>query len=194
MIQKSIVIFILSQTLLFGQNPIDYTVHIQPIITQNCVPCHKKGGIGPFSLEQYEDVVKRADFIAEVTQSRYMPPFPADKSFQHYANERGLKNEEIELIQKWVKSPPAPRGGSPKSEEKKLPTLVLAAENDDTIPLWHCETYAQTIPDATLHVIPKTSHGIPQNNPEAVIEVFLEAFLAPIVRSSSIETRALLKE
>ena len=123
MIQKSIAFLILSQTLLFGQNPIDYAVHIQPIITQNCVPCHKKGGIGPFSLEQYEDVAKRADFIAEVTQSRYMPPFPADKSFQHYANERGLKNEEIELIQKWVKSPPAPRGGSPKSEEKKLPLL-----------------------------------------------------------------------
>ena len=121
MIQKSIAFLILSQTLLFGQNPIDYAVHIQPIITQNCVPCHKKGGIGPFSLEQYEDVAKRADFIAEVTQSRYMPPFPADKSFQHYANERGLKNEEIELIQKWVKSPPAPRGGSPKSKEKKLP-------------------------------------------------------------------------
>lgn len=54
------------------------------------------------------------------------------------------------------------------------PTLILAAENDDTIPLWHCETYAQTIPGATLHVIPESSHGLPQNNPEAVIQEFLK--------------------
>lgn len=55
----------------------------------------------------------------------------------------------------------------------RTPTLILAAENDDTIPLWHCETYAQTIPGATLHVIPEASHGLPQNNPEAIIEEFL---------------------
>ena len=82
------------------------------------------------------------------------------------------------------------------------PTLVLAAENDDTIPLWHCETYAQTIPDATLYVIPEAGHGIPQNNPEAVIEIFLKVLLdaslhtslLPAVCLSSIETREQLKK
>ena len=108
-----------------AQSPITYDTHIQPIITQNCVPCHKVGGIGPFSLESYEDVAKRAEFIAKVTENRYMPPFPADKSFQHYANERGLKDEEIELIQKWIQSPksiispPPSRRGSQRSEVKK---------------------------------------------------------------------------
>ena len=80
----------------------------------------------------------------------------------------------------------------------RTPTLVLAAEDDDTIPLWHCETYAQTIPGATLHVIPEASHGLPQNNPEAVIQVFLkvllDASLSPAVCSSSIEAREGLKE
>lgn len=59
-------------------------------------------GVGPFHLLTYEDVAKRSKFVAKVTQMKYMPPFPADKSFQHYANERGLKEEEIELIQQWV--------------------------------------------------------------------------------------------
>ncbi len=77
---------------------------IQPIITQNCAtPCHHPGGVGPFSLLTYEDVAKRAKFIAKVTQIRYMPPFPADRTFQHYANERGLSDKEIDLIQAWVK-------------------------------------------------------------------------------------------
>ena len=56
----------------------------------------------------------------------------------------------------------------------RTPTLILAAENDDTIPFWHCETYAQTIPGAILRVISETSHGVPQNNPKAVIQALLE--------------------
>ncbi len=105
-----------------------YHRDIKPIITQNCAtPCHHPGGVGPFSLLTYEDVAKRAKFIAKVTQIRYMPPFPADRTFQHYANERGLSHKEIELIGQWVKGGTA-RGRSEgigvsgptgRSEEKK---------------------------------------------------------------------------
>lgn len=80
-----------------------YTKDIQPIISQHCAPCHQPGGLGPFSLLTYEDVAKRGTFVAKVTQIRYMPPFPADREFQHYANERGLSETEINTIQAWVK-------------------------------------------------------------------------------------------
>ncbi len=63
----------------------------------------------------------------------------------------------------------------------RTPTLVLAAEQDDTIPLWHCQTYAQRIPEATLQVIPEASHGLPQNHPDDIAQRFLQAFL-PIAR------------
>lgn len=87
----------------WGQAP-TYTANVQPIIIQNCAtPCHHPGGVGPFSLMTYEDVAKRGKFIAKVTQSHYMPPFPADRQFQHYANERGLSDAEINMIQAWVK-------------------------------------------------------------------------------------------
>ena len=56
----------------------------------------------------------------------------------------------------------------------RTPTLILAAQNDDTIPLWHCEIYAETIPGATLRIIPEASHGVPQNNPDAIIQALLE--------------------
>lgn len=45
----------------------------------------------------------------------------------------------------------------------QLPTLVMSGDRDETIPLWHSETYAQLIPGAKLAVIPNASHALPQD-------------------------------
>ena len=106
---------------LSAQTP-TYTADVQPIVVRNCAtPCHHPGGVGPFSLLTYADVAKRGKFIAKVTQARYMPPFPADRQFQHYANERGLSDAEIETIQAWV------AGGMKKgvmSDERLVKTTI----------------------------------------------------------------------
>ena len=39
-----------------------------------------------------------------------------------------------------------------------VPTLVVAGAQDTTIPLWHCETYGQDVPKATLEVLPEAVH------------------------------------
>ncbi|KAM3098525.1 alpha/beta fold hydrolase [Phormidesmis sp. 146-35] len=44
----------------------------------------------------------------------------------------------------------------------KVPTLVITGDRDETIPIWHCETYAQEIPNAQLVVIPDADHALPQ--------------------------------
>ena len=125
-------LWVLSWCPLLAQMP-TYTTDIQPIIIRNCAtPCHHPGGIGPFSLLTYEDVAKRGKFIAKVTQARYMPPFPADRQFQHYANERGLSDTEIETIQAWVKAGMKPgRRGSLEGGEKR----VAVDEGSETRPL-----------------------------------------------------------
>lgn len=128
-----------------AQKNLTYYEHIQPIIAKNCAVCHHPGGIGPFSLLTYEDVAKRSKFVAKVTQIKYMPPFPADRSFQHYANERGLKVEEIELIQQWVAqgSIEGKKGKSRRSSDafsmtnemtKRVPDLTLKMQNAFTVP------------------------------------------------------------
>ncbi len=42
----------------------------------------------------------------------------------------------------------------------EAPTLVIAGQEDSTIPLWHCETYGRDIPNARLEVLPDTDHDL----------------------------------
>lgn len=108
----------LAQSAIYAQSP-TYLADVQPIVTRNCAtPCHHPGGIGPFSLLTYDDVAKRGKFVAQVTRIRYMPPFPADRTFQHYANERGLTDTEIQTIQNWVTGG-MKKGGRRKEEGDK---------------------------------------------------------------------------
>lgn len=44
-----------------------------------------------------------------------------------------------------------------------LPTLVITGDQDETIPLWHSETYAAQIPNAELVILPNADHSLPQN-------------------------------
>ncbi len=86
------------------QQEITFEKNIAPIVHKNCTPCHRQNGGGPFSLISYTDVASRAKMIAHVTQIRYMPPWPADANYSHFANEKILSQDEIDLIQKWVKT------------------------------------------------------------------------------------------
>jgi len=112
-----------------GQSPegATYWSHIQPLVARHCAACHRPGGVGPFSLLAYEDVAKRAKFVAKVTEIRYMPPFPADRAFQHYQNERGLSAEEIAVIQQWWQAG-APEGKRPKKQGKADENRALIPE------------------------------------------------------------------
>ncbi len=60
-----------------------------------------------------------------------------------------------------------------------LPTLVIAGEEDETIPLWHSQTYAQEITGAKLAIIPQADHGLPQNYAEEIYQL-LQCFLATL--------------
>lgn len=44
----------------------------------------------------------KAKLIAYITENRIMPPWPADASYTHFANEMVLSNEQIETIKTWV--------------------------------------------------------------------------------------------
>jgi pimeloyl-ACP methyl ester carboxylesterase len=45
----------------------------------------------------------------------------------------------------------------------EIPALVITGDQDETIPLWHSETYANELPNAKLIVIQNADHSLPQN-------------------------------
>ena len=87
-----------------NQTEVTYTEHIAPLIEKNCIACHQKGGAAPFPLEEYNQVFRKKNTILDVTQSGYMPPWPADRHYSQFIGERFLTDDEKDLIKKWVES------------------------------------------------------------------------------------------
>ena len=75
---------------------------IAPIVFHNCAPCHRPAGPAPFDLLSYENVSARAEQIAFVTETRYMPPWKPKRGYGSFAGERGLSAEQIATIRRWV--------------------------------------------------------------------------------------------
>jgi len=94
---------------------VSYTRDIAPIVNANCVTCHRPGQVAPFSLLTYEDVSKRAELIAHVTQIRYMPPWKPADHFNQFLHERRLSDDEIALFQTWEKT------GAAEGDDADLP-------------------------------------------------------------------------
>lgn len=101
-----------------------FTKDIAPIIFKNCSPCHRPGEAGPFSLLTYNDVRRKAKMIAFVTRERIMPPWPADPAYSTFLHEKSLTNDEINMIQKWVKN------GCPEGDKKDLPSLPTFKDHE----------------------------------------------------------------
>jgi len=102
----------------FGAGP-TFNKEIAPILFQNCAACHRPGEAAPFSLLTYADAKKRAKQIAEVTASRFMPPWLPEHGKGDFAGERRLSDAQVEAIREWAMAgapdgntadlPPAPR-------------------------------------------------------------------------------------
>lgn len=117
---------------ILGQEKINFETNIKPILTKHCVNCHQNGGIAPFALDNWNDVDARAIMIGAVTASKYMPPWRADTSFQHYKNENYLSKTEIELIQQWIQNE-QPRGSVERRKEKLIPQNKVKKKQGTTV-------------------------------------------------------------
>ncbi len=112
---------------------VTFSEHIAPIIYKNCTPCHRNNAPGPFSFTSYAEVRRKAKTIVKVTQSRFMPPWPADPSYVHFKDERILTDAEIAMIKSWVEHD-CPMGDStqipepphyPDGSQIGVPDLVI---------------------------------------------------------------------
>jgi hypothetical protein len=110
-----------------GARPtVTYARDISRIVQDNCVECHRTGGVAPFSLETYEAVSRRASMIRTVTQEGIMPPWfaveppvaagaPATPQGSPWANDRALGQREKDAIAAWIDA------GKPRGDDADLP-------------------------------------------------------------------------
>ena len=101
---------------------VSFSRDIAPIVFDACVSCHRNGGPGPFPLTTYEDVRRRAAQVAQVTRSRFMPPWKVEPGVGHFVGQRLLTDREIATIEEWAK------GGAPEGDSKLLPPLPKHAD------------------------------------------------------------------
>lgn len=107
---------------------VTFQEHIALIMQNRCASCHRPGEAAPFALLAYEDAKKRANQIAEVTASRYMPPWLPEPGPLKFEGDRSLSEKEIRLIQRWAE------GGALQGRASKVENPTPKVEE------WHLGT------------------------------------------------------
>lgn len=92
---------------------------VAPILFDRCSSCHHPGGAGPFSLLSWEEARNRARQIADVTASRYMPPWLPEPDPPAFAEERRLSGAEIATLASWAAA------GAPLGKPRDLPPVPV---------------------------------------------------------------------
>jgi peroxiredoxin len=120
-----------------------YSGEVAAILEKNCLECHRRGQVGPFALETYEQARKRADDIAAVAEDRRMPPWKAaPQDYPKFKHDRSLATGEIATLVAWADTG-APLGDStrpasapPSAGEWALgtPDLVIEMPADFAVP------------------------------------------------------------
>ncbi|HET9949335.1 MAG TPA: hypothetical protein VFQ22_10480 [Longimicrobiales bacterium] len=112
----------LSAQAAFASNDVEevtYAEDVANIIYENCIVCHRPGGIGPMDLLTYEDARRYARRIREQVANELMPPYYYDRDvgIQELQHDGRLSPEEIATIVAWVDQ------GSPLGDPAVVPPL-----------------------------------------------------------------------
>jgi hypothetical protein len=85
------------------------------VLQKNCQECHRPGEVAPMPLLTYSEARPWAKAIKTAVVTRQMPPWFADPQFDHFANDRRLRQEEIDVLSAWADN------GAPEGDAKDKP-------------------------------------------------------------------------
>lgn len=100
---------------------VTYNRDVAPLVHAHCTNCHRDGEVAPFALTSYQDAAKRADWLLEVVESRFMPPWRAKQGHGQFRGERHLSDEEVAVLRSWVQE------GASEGHPDDLPPLPTFA-------------------------------------------------------------------
>ena len=152
-----------------SRGALTFNKDIAPILFEHCGSCHRLGDPpepssststgtvatkadgksdqwciagAPFSLIEYQDVLLHAKQIVSATRNRRMPPWLPEPGYGVFANERRLRSDQIETIERWVAQgaaegapadkPPLPHW--PRGWQLGEPDMVVTMPEAYTLP------------------------------------------------------------
>jgi hypothetical protein len=107
--------------LLFSINSINaqtWSDGVGKIFQQNCVQCHRQGGVAPFSLETYNDVAPIASVIQASINAAEMPPWTPDPNYKEFVHQRVMDPADVQTINDWVTN------GTPEGNPAQAPSIA----------------------------------------------------------------------
>ena len=109
----------------------DYASEVAPIIAEQCVGCHRAGGIGPFAMDSHLMLQGWSPMIREVLLTRRMPPTQVDPNIGHFSNARYMSDADMQTLVHWIDAG-APRG-----------TAVIDPLTEIQLPSWKTWTLGE---------------------------------------------------
>lgn len=119
----------LSDTLTFHRD-------VMPVLIRNCIECHRSGDIGPFAMDDYDEVVGWAETMLETIDDRRMPPWHAAPEVGNFSNARSISPEDTQLLRDWIDSGMAEGNQADAPEQPKFAKgWLLTKEPDEVYPM-----------------------------------------------------------
>ena len=134
-----------------ADHAVTYNSDVGRILNENCVVCHREGGIGPMQLTNYDQVRPWAPLIQMKVADGSMPPYAYDHGIgiQDLEGDWRLDQDEIDTIVAWVNQ------GSPIGDPDVLVPVAQLSDPDE----WN---FAGELGQPNL-IIPSISMDIPAN-------------------------------
>lgn len=115
---------------------------VAPVFQEKCQDCHRPNSIAPMPLLTYEQVKPFAPLIRYRVANRVMPPWHLnpDVGIQDYSNDRGLSEEQRNMIIAWADQ------GAPEGDE----SLAPAPRKFTDALVWRLEDQMGSAPDLVV--------------------------------------------
>ncbi len=119
----------------------DVTYHnrVSRILQANCVECHRQDGVGPFSLESYQDVIEHAGMIRKQVERNAMPPWfaatPPQGEHSPFINDSSLTPEDKATLLTWLAGPRPEGDAHDAPEARHYPKEWVLGEPDAVVQL-----------------------------------------------------------
>lgn len=94
---------------------------VAPILYKNCTSCHRPGGLGPFSLLDYDSAKANVEEMRDAVESGFMPPWHAEGPHGTFRNDRRLSDLEKSTLVRWIDA------GAKKGDEQQAPPRPVYA-------------------------------------------------------------------